>query len=106
MERMDKEKQIERVMESLKGMNRAEPSPFFAERLSARIQHGNFESLLASESGGFWRWGVAVLMSSLILLNILWFAHTMKAEKKAESQMTQSVTEADININQQIIYRY
>jgi len=52
MESMDKEKQLERVMESFKGMQRAEPSPFFADRLSARIQHGNFESRFASESGG------------------------------------------------------
>lgn len=106
MESMDKEKQLERVMESFKGMQRAEPSPFFADRLSARIQHGNFESRFASEYGGFWRWGVAVVMSSLILLNMLWFAQTMKAEKNAESQMVQSNTEADININQQILYRY
>ena len=103
---MDKEKQIDEILESLHGMQRAEPSPFFAERLSARIQHGNFESRLASESGGFWRWGVAVAISSLILLNILWFAQTMKAEKNAESQVAQSGTEAEININQQILYQY
>lgn len=106
MESMDKEKQLERVMESFKGMQRAEPSPFFADRLSARIQHGNFESRFASESGGFWRWGVAVVMSFLILLNMMWFAQNMKAEKNAESQMAQSNTEADININQQILYQY
>jgi hypothetical protein len=106
MESMDKEKQLERVLESFKGMQRAEPSPFFAERLSARIQHGNFESRFAFESGGFWRWGVAVVISSLILLNMLWFAQTTKSENNAQSQMAQSFTEADININQQILYRY
>lgn len=103
---MDKEKQIDEILESLHGMHRAEPSPFFADRLSARIQHGNFENRFASESGGFWRWGVAVVISSLILLNTLWFVQTTKAEKNAESQMAQSGTEADININQQILYRY
>jgi hypothetical protein len=106
MKSMEKEKQIDGILNSLHGMQRAEPSPFFAERLSARIQHGKFESRFASESGGFWRWGVAVVISSLILLNMLWFAKTTKAEKNAESQMAQSGPEADININQQILYRY
>lgn len=103
---MNNGKQIESIMESLKGMQRAEPSPFFIDKINARIQHGNFESRFAAESGGFWRWGIAVVMSALLMLNILFLVQTKISEKRSVNQMATASEEAVYQINQQIIYRY
>ncbi len=103
---MEKERQIDSIMESLKGMHRAEPSPFFADKINARIQHGNFESRFATESGGFWRWGIAFLMSALLMLNILFLVQAKLNEKRFDNQLVSFADEALYHINQQIIYRY
>ncbi len=103
---MNKEKQIDNIMKSLQGMHRAEPSPFFNEKINARIQHGNFESRFVAESGGFWRWGLAVVMSALIMMNILFLIQAKQSEKKSMNQMAEVSEEVVYNLNQQLIYQY
>ncbi len=64
---MEKQDHINEIFECTKGMQKAEPSPFLFEQITARISKGEKESV---EVNPFVKWGFATLVVTILLLNV------------------------------------
>lgn len=69
---MNKENWISEVIESTKGMRKAEPSPFLFEQITKRIQKGKE----VVEADPFLKWGLAAFVLIILSLNVISIVNT------------------------------
>jgi len=98
---MERNKKTEEVFESIKGMHRAEPSPFIFEQVTEKILKGNTKPSFYGSS--FLRWGLAVFVSVMISLNII----SLLNERTFASEISsEKATFADSYFNNETAYTY
>jgi hypothetical protein len=96
---MDKENWINEVLESTRGMRKAEPSPFLFDQISARIQKGK----KVVEGNPFLKWGLTSVVLIIMSLNILFIAD--KSDTKTTTEVVVE-SDADNYFNNTITYNY
>jgi hypothetical protein len=74
---MEKENWINEVFESTKGMQKAEPSPFLFEQITARIHKGEYTFVQADP---FLKWGLTSLILIILSLNLISITKTKNTE--------------------------
>lgn len=92
---MEKDKWINDIIDSTKGMQRAEPSPFVFEQITAKLSN-KVKPIYSSESNSAVRWGLAFLVSAIILVNMISLIKVnVRSKSTVESSMSESVNELD-----------
>jgi hypothetical protein len=99
---MEKDKWINDILESTKGMHRAEPSPFIFEQITAKINN-KARPVYSSDANVFVRWSLAVLVSVIISVNLI---SIVKSNVKDQNAAENTVTETVLNLNNATIYSY
>ena len=89
---MGQEKWINEVLESTKGMQKAEPSPFLFEQITSKIKLGKQPVQINSTI----KWGLAVSMSVIIILNVISVFKSNSSTQQANVE-TQVSTETSLN---------
>ncbi len=97
---MEKEKWIDEVLESTKKMQRAEPSPFFFEQISAKINSKNYHMKYSSDRDPVMRWALACAVGALLTINIM---VVMKGKISGE-QSNMYVTATSLNNSTLYLY--
>lgn len=68
---MDINNHINETFESLKGMHKAEPSPFLFDQVINKINRGVKPSAYSYNGNQFLRWALAISVSTIISINII-----------------------------------
>jgi hypothetical protein len=97
---MNKENWINEVLESTKGIQKAEPSPFLFEQINARIQKGKE----VMEANPFLKWGLTTIVLIILSLNILSITKNNRDSTNIKEVATES--NADNYFNNTVIYSY
>lgn len=97
---MQKENWINEVFESTKGMQKAEPSPFLFEQITARINKGGHASVTVDP---FLKWGLTSFVAIILSLNVI---SILNSNKEVASQETTTVTSTDSYFNNNTTYTY
>lgn len=92
---MEKEKWIEEVFESTKGLQRQEPSPFLFEKVLSKIE--TEKGFHGSVLPGF-KWALGVCMILIIAINVV----SLGRANQKNSQEKEQVSE----FNNSIVYNY
>jgi hypothetical protein len=101
---MNKEKSIDAILNSLEGVQRATPGPFFFTRVSARLQREQ-KSFWQMIAGVISRPSVAITGLCLVLLANIWVAVT-QSEKTASAQSTEMTLTDEYAIASNSFYYY
>jgi hypothetical protein len=96
---MEKENWINEVLESTRGMQKAEPSPFLFDQITARINKGRYGSVSVDP---FLKWGLTTFVLIILSLNIF---SIVKINKELVSNQTNQVV-TDPYFNNAVIYNY
>jgi hypothetical protein len=97
---MEKENSINDVLESTKGMRKAEPSPFLFEQITARIDKGQYTSVKADP---FLKWGLTSLVLIMLSLNLISITKTKNTEVASQEN---SETTVQSYFNNATTYNY
>ena len=97
---MEKENWIIEVFESTKGMQKAEPSPFLFEKITARINKNDFATDSLSPVV---KWGLTGLVLLIFSLNVISILNT---NKEVVAQETTIDTATDSYFNNSTTYMY
>lgn len=100
---MKQENWINDVLESTKGMHKAEPSPFLFEQVTSKIKSGNAKSVYSSHGNNTVRWGLAVLVSVIISVNVI---SIVKSNIKTNATNESSAIGSNNELNNATIYSY
>ncbi len=98
---MQREDWISEVLESTKGMQRAEPSPFLFEQITAKLANGTANS--GFYGSPFLRWGLVVFVSVLVSINII---ALLRVRSPSNEVISERSTSSDSYFNNQTIYTY
>lgn len=79
------DEEVRQTMESLNGVQKASPRPYFYTRLNARIQNSSLANVGVMLSNAFWIKIVVSVVIFLILVN----AYTVTTVKKADTASLQ-----------------
>jgi hypothetical protein len=71
---MKKRDQIDLLLDSVKNIQKAEPSPFLFEKIKTAIDSGNLSSKYSTESNPIVVWFWAFSISLVITLNIIFIS--------------------------------
>lgn len=99
---MEKDKWINEILNSTKGMQRAEPSPFIFEQITAKI-NSKARPVYSSELNSSVRWGLAVLVSVIISINLITI---VKSNVQTKNVNENSGTETILSLNNATVYNY
>lgn len=99
---MEKDKWINDIIDSTKGMQRAEPSPFVFEQITAKLNN-KVKPVYSSESNSAVRWGLAFLVSVIISVNMI---SLIKGNMKSKTSIDTNVSESVNELNNATIYSY
>lgn len=92
---------INEIFDSTKGMQKAEPSPFLFEQITARIEKGRVKPV--SNGGAFLRWGLAVFVTVIITINII---SLFKYRSISNDVSEINTTSSDSYFNNETVYNY
>jgi hypothetical protein len=100
---MKQEKWIDEILESTKGMHKAEPSPFLFEQVIAKVRSGNFKKEHSVHENSTLRWFLAGFVSLIIMCNVLSLVKTNFVKEKNSDEKTAS---AEKYFNNATTYTY
>lgn len=100
---MKQENWINEILESTKGMHKAEPSPFLFEQVTSKIKSGKTGMVYSSNGNNTVRWGLAVLVSVIISVNVI---SIVKSNLKTNSTNESSAIQSTNELNNATIYSY
>lgn len=100
---MKQENWINEVLESTKGMHKAEPSPFLFEQVTSKIKSGKTGMVYSSYGSNTVRWGLAVLVSVIISVNVI---SLVKSNVKTNATIDTFTIEPTNELNNATIYSY
>lgn len=99
---MEKDNWIDDVLNSTKGMHRAEPSPFIFEQITAKINK-KAKPIYSSEANPMMRWALAIVVSVIISVNML---SLVKSNVKTTTAKVTGNVETTNELNNATIYTY
>lgn len=99
---MEKDNWIDDVLNSTKGMHRAEPSPFIFEQISSKINR-KAKPVYSSEANPMIRWAIAMLVSVIISVNMI---SLVKSNLKTNTTKETSSVETKNELDNATIYTY
>lgn len=97
---MEQENRINEVLESTKGMQRAEPNPFLFEQIAARIEKEKVKPVKVP----FIRWAIAISSAAVIVINVLCIS--LASKNNPEQQQASVVSEIAKEMGYRSNYNY
>jgi hypothetical protein len=97
---MEQENRINEILESAKGMQKAEPSPFLFEKIAARIEKEKVKPVKIS----FTRWAFAVGTAAVIVINVLCIS--LASKNSSRQIQTSAVSEIANEMGYRTNYYY
>lgn len=95
---MNKEQWIREVFESTNGRERPGISPFFTEKVLARISAGDIQR----QSVPAFRWAAAMAAAIIITVNVMAFGRLVHERKEGKNIAIRQA----MDINNEVIYTY
>jgi hypothetical protein len=94
---MEQENRINEILESTKGMQKAEPDPFLFEKIAARIEKEKVRPVKVP----FIRWAFAVGTATAIVINVLCISLASKSnsDRPQNTAVTELVNEMGYKTN-------
>ena len=100
---MNQEKWINEVLDSTKSMHKAEPSPFLFEQVIAKVRSGNHQMEHSAQGSSALRWGLAVFVSAIIMVNLVFI---VKSNFSKATENVQASFEKASDLDNATIYTY